>query len=85
MQGLPTSSRKPKEPFRQQPFHVQLSAIVNNAAVELAANPTQPQFLDRISAEWPRRTMRLDAHKSTVFLPDFYPGALQTPPTDRRR
>ncbi len=59
-------------------LHVQLSAIVNNSAVNVAAKPDGQQFLLNISANGRANTTRLDVHQSTVFLPDFDPGALQT-------
>src|SRR5579863_1604758 len=58
--------------------HVQLSAIVNNSAVNVVAKPDGAQFLISTSANGRASTTRLDAHPSAVFLPDFDPGALQT-------
>ena len=57
---------------------VQLSAIVNNSAVNIVAKPDGAQILMNISANGRANTTRLDAHKSAIFLPDFDPGALQT-------
>jgi hypothetical protein len=79
MQGLNYSLSKTEELSPASSLlHVQLSAIVNNAAVNVAAKPDGAQFLMNISANGRAGTTRLDAHKSTVFLADFDPGALQT-------
>lgn len=59
-------------------LHVQLSAIVNNSAVNVVAKPDASQFLMNISANGRSTTTRLDFHNLAVFLPDFDPGALQT-------
>ncbi len=59
-------------------LHVQLSAIINNSAVNVVAKPDGAQFLINISANGRANTTRLDSHPSAVFLPDFDPGALQT-------
>jgi hypothetical protein len=79
MQGLTYNLSKTEElsPARRL-LHVQLSAIVNNSAVNIVAKPDGAQFLMNISANGHAGTTRLDAHKSAVFLPDFDPGALQT-------
>ena len=58
--------------------HVQLSAIVNSTAVNIAAKPDSGQILINISANGRSGTTRLDGHKFVVFLADFDPGALQT-------
>jgi hypothetical protein len=58
--------------------HVQLSATVNGEAVNVIATPDSAQFLLNIAASGKSSTTRLDAHKGTVFLPDFDPGALET-------
>lgn len=62
--------------------HVQLSGLVNNSAVSVTAKPDGPgpnaQFLLKISANGRSKTTQLEAHKLTVFLPDFDPGALET-------
>jgi len=58
--------------------HVQLSAIVNSTAVNIAAKPDSGQILINISANGRSSTTRLDGHKFVVFLADFDPGALET-------
>jgi len=58
--------------------HVQLSATVNSAAVNLTAAPDSAQFLLNISANGKSYTARLDLHPDAVFLPDFDPGAFET-------
>jgi hypothetical protein len=58
--------------------HVQLSATVNNSAVNIAAAPDSAQFLLNVSANGRSSTTRLDLHPAAVFLPDFDPGALDT-------
>jgi hypothetical protein len=58
--------------------HVQLSATVNNSAVNLTAAPDAAQFLLNVSANGRSTTTRLALHPSAVFLPDFDPGALDT-------
>jgi hypothetical protein len=58
--------------------HVQLSAIVNSAAVNVVAAPDAAQLLLNISANGRSSTTRLAAHHAAVFLPDFDPGALET-------
>ena len=58
--------------------HVQLSAIVNSTAVNIAAKPDSGQILINISANGRSSTTRLDGHKLAVFLADFDPGALET-------
>lgn len=58
--------------------HVQLSATVNNSAVNAIGKPEAGQFLLNISAGGRSTTGKLEAHPSAVFLPDFDPGALQT-------
>jgi hypothetical protein len=57
---------------------VQLSATVNNQAVNITAKPDAAQLLMNISANGRSSTTRLDAHGNAVFLPDFDPGALET-------
>jgi len=59
-------------------LHVQLSAVVNNAAVNVVAKPDSAQFLVNISANGHSSTTRLAAHDGAVFLPDFDAGALET-------
>jgi hypothetical protein len=58
--------------------HVQLSAAVNGSAVSINAAPDAAQLLLNISANGRSTTTRLAEHESSVFLPDFDPGALQT-------
>ena len=58
--------------------HVQLSATVNNTAVNVTGAPDAAQFLLNISANGHSSTTRLDLHPAAVFLPDFDPGALET-------
>jgi hypothetical protein len=57
---------------------VQLSATVNNSAVNLTAAPDGAQILLNVSANGQSTTTRLEAHPGTVFLPDFDPGAFDT-------
>jgi hypothetical protein len=79
MQGLTYKLSKTEELSQgNNLLHVQLSAIVNNSAVNVVAKPDGAQFLMNISANGHAGTTRLDVHKSTVFLSDFDPGALQT-------
>jgi hypothetical protein len=58
--------------------HVQLSATVNDSAVNLVGEPDAAQFVLNISANGRSSMARLDAHPAAVFLPDFDPGALET-------
>ena len=58
--------------------HVQLSATVNNSAVNLTAAPDAAQILLNISANGRSTTTRLASHPGAVFLPDFDPGAFDT-------
>lgn len=62
----------------QHLVRVQLSAIVNDSAVNIVAKPEAQQFLINTSANGHSSTARLDFHPLAVFLPDFDPGALQT-------
>jgi hypothetical protein len=79
MQGLSYQLSKNEELSPSNGLvHVQLSAIVNNAAVNVVAKPDATQFLLNISANGHSSTTRLAAHNLTVFLPDFDPGALET-------
>ena len=79
MQGLSYQLSKNEELSPNNALkHVQLSAIVNNSAVNVIAKPDASQFLLNISANGRSSTTRLDAHTLTVFLPDFDPGALET-------
>jgi len=58
--------------------HVQLSATVNNSAVNITAAPDSAQFLLNVSANGRSSTTRLALHPAAVFLADFDPGALDT-------
>jgi hypothetical protein len=58
--------------------HAQLSATVNNSAVNVTAAPDAAQILVNISANGRSSTIRLAAHSGAVFFPDFDPGALET-------
>lgn len=58
--------------------HVQLSAVVNNSAVNVTAVPDPAQILLNISANGRSSTTRLASHPGAVFLPDFDPGAFET-------
>jgi len=58
--------------------HVQVSATVNSAAVNLTAAPDTAQFLLNVSANGKSSTARLALHPDAVFLPDFDPGAFET-------
>lgn len=79
MQGLDYQLSKNEELSPSNGLkHVQLSAIVNNSAVNVVAKPDASQFLLNISANGRSSTTRLDAHNLTVFLADFDPGALET-------
>jgi hypothetical protein len=79
MQGLNYALSKTEElsPSRGL-IHLQLSAIVNDSAVNVAAKPDGAQFLINISANGRSNTTRLDGHDRAVFLADFDPGALET-------
>jgi len=59
-------------------LHVQLSATVNNSAVNVTAVPDAAQFVLNVSANGRSSTTRLASHPATVFLPDFDPGAFDT-------
>ena len=79
MQGLNYSLSKTEELSPSKGLlHVQLSAIVNDSAVNIAGKPDGAQFLVNISANGRSNTTRLEAHNLAVFLPDFDPGALET-------
>jgi len=79
MQGLTYALSKTEELSPSNGLlHVQLSAIVNNSAVNVVAKPDAAQLLVNISANGHASTTRLDAHNLAVFLPDFDPGALET-------
>jgi hypothetical protein len=58
--------------------HVQLSATVNNSAVNITAALDSAQFLLNVSANGRSSTTRLALHPAAVFLADFDPGALDT-------
>ncbi len=62
--------------------HVQLSAIVNDSAVTVTADPApksgSAQIVLNISANGHASSTPLAAHPGAVFLPDFDPGALET-------
>jgi hypothetical protein len=58
--------------------HVQLSATVNNSAVNVTAVPDAAQLLLNISANGRSTTSRLVYHPAAIFLPDFDPGAFDT-------
>jgi len=58
--------------------HVEVSAILNGAAVNVTAAPDAAQFLLNVSAAGKSTTARLTFHPGAVFLPDFDPGALET-------
>ena len=79
MQGLDYALSKNEELSSANELkHVQLSATVNNQAVNISAKPDAAQLLMNISANGRSSTTRLDAHGNAVFLPDFDPGALET-------
>jgi hypothetical protein len=79
MQGLDYNLSKTEQLTQaNQLAHVQLSATVNNSAVNVTAAPDTAQILMNISADGRSSTTRLDAHLAEVFLPDFDPGALDT-------
>jgi hypothetical protein len=79
MQGLDYNLSKTEQLSPQNHLrHVQLSATVNNSAVNVSGSPDQAQFLLNISANGHSTTTRLDPHPASVFLPDFDPGALET-------
>jgi hypothetical protein len=79
MQGLNYAFSKTEQlTSSNQLRHVQLSAIVNNSAVNVTATPEAAQLLLNISADGRSTTTRLAAHNSAVFVPDFDPGALET-------
>jgi hypothetical protein len=79
MQGLNYALSKNEELSSANELrHVQLSATVNDQAVNVSAKPDAAQLLMNISANGRSSTTRLDAHSFAVFLPDFDPGALET-------
>ncbi len=79
MQGLDYALSKTEQLTSANDLkHVQLSATVNNSAVNVTAAPDSAQVLINISANGRSSTTRLAAHPAAVFLPDFDPGALDT-------
>jgi hypothetical protein len=79
MQGLNYNISKTEHlSAANQLRHVQLSATVNNSAVNITAAPDSAQFLLNVSANGRSSTTRLALHPAAVFLPDFDPGALDT-------
>jgi hypothetical protein len=79
MQGLDYALSKNEELTSANELkRVELSATVNNEAVNVTAKPDAAQLLMNISANGRSTTTRLDAHENAVFLPDFDPGALET-------
>jgi len=79
MQGLDYAlSKTERLSADNQLKDVQLSAIVNDSAVNVTAAPDAGQVLLKVSANGHSSTARLDAHPGAVFLPDFDPGALET-------
>ena len=79
MQGLNYNLSKTENlSSANQLRYVQLSATVNNSAVNITAAPDAAQFLLNVSANGRSSTTRLASHPAAVFLPDFDPGALDT-------
>lgn len=79
MQGLNYALSKTEELSSARSLvHVQLSASVNNSAVNVTAKPDGSQLLMNISANGRSSTTRLAAHDQAVFMADFDPGALET-------
>ena len=79
MQGLNYAFSKTEQiTSSNQLLRVQLSATVNNSAVNVTAAPDAAQLLLNISADGRSNTTRLETHNSAVFMPDFDPGALET-------
>jgi hypothetical protein len=79
MQGLNYALSKNEELSSANELkHVQLSATVNDQAVNVSAKPAAAQLLINISANGRSSTTRFDTHHNAVFLPDFDPGALET-------
>jgi hypothetical protein len=79
MQGLNYSLSKTEQlTSGNQLRHVQVSAVVNDSAVNLTASSDSAQFLLNVSANGHSSTSRLALHSAAVFLPDFDPGALDT-------
>ncbi len=83
MQGLNYSLSKTEQLSPANQLRgVQLSAAVNNSAVNVTATPeansAAPILLLKISANGQQTTTSLATHPAAVFLPDFDPGALET-------
>ena len=79
MQGLDYALSKNEELTSANTLkRVQLSATINNQAVNVTAKPDAAQLLMNISANGRSTTTRLEGHENAVFLPDFDPGALET-------
>jgi hypothetical protein len=79
MQGLNYNFSKTEQlSSANQLRHVQLSATVNNSAVNLTAAPDAAQIVLNVSANGRNTTTRLAAHPGAVFLPDFDPDAFDT-------
>jgi hypothetical protein len=58
--------------------HAQLSATVNNSAVNVTVSTNASQVLLNTSANGQSTTNQLPLHLNAVLLPDFDPGALDT-------
>ena len=58
--------------------HAQLSATVNNSAVNVTVSTNAAQVLLNTSAAGQSTTNQLPLHPNSVLLPDFDPGALDT-------
>ncbi|MDE3185972.1 MAG: hypothetical protein KGM96_00435 [Acidobacteriota bacterium] len=58
--------------------HVELSATINDSAVNVTGAPDSAQFLLNMSANGRSSTTRLAKQPAAVFMPDFDPGAFQT-------
>ncbi len=79
MKGLEYALSKTEQLDRARHIqHEQLSATVNDSAVNVTGKPDAAQFLLNISSNGHSSTTRLAAHNAAVFLPDFDPGALET-------
>jgi hypothetical protein len=79
MQGLNYALSKTEQlDHANHIMHVQLSATVNNSAVNITGVPDSAQFLLNISSNGHSSTTRLATHESAVVLPDFDPGSLET-------
>jgi hypothetical protein len=79
MQGLNYSLSKTEQLTSANHLRqVELSATVNQSAVSVSAAPDAAQITLNVSANGRRTSAHLASHPSTVFLPDFDPGALDT-------